>query len=871
MTSSVKAHFPIVGIGASAGGLEAIELFLRNVPVASGMAFVVVQHLDPTHVGMLAELLQRSTPMPVAQVADGTRVEADHVYVIPPGKDLSLLHGVLHLFEPITPRGLRLPIDYFFRSLAANSEDRSVAVILSGMGSDGSLGLKAIKEAAGVSFVQDPTTAKFSGMPASAIDAGLADVVAPVDEIPGRIVAYLKYIPPSVDASHTPGEEARGALEKVVILLRAHTGHDFSLYKHNTILRRIERRMGIHQIERASSYVRYLQENPQEIDLLFKELLIGVTNFFRDPVAWDELKVQITSAVLNGRAPSQPVRAWVAGCATGEEAYSLAMLLREAMEQTTPPTNHALQLFATDLDRDAIDRARAGVYPAGIAADVSEERLNRFFVMTERGDYQVNSLIRESVIFSPHNLAMDPPFTKLDIVTCRNLLIYLTPELQNKLLPLFHYSLNPGGVLFLGNSETIGPATNLFLAADAKSRIYLRRETPPRLDTINFPSAFTRGRATTPTATATQSRGSLQVDAEKLLLQRYSPAAVLVDSKGDIAFISGRTGKYLEPAAGKTNWNVFAMARDGLRFELNDVFRKAVSATEAVRRAGIVVGINGGSQTIDLTVEALHEPETLRGMVMIVFTDVAARLIAKPLPKGTPARGAQVTQLEQELSQLRIDLQESHEEQQRSKEELNAANEELQSANEELQSTNEELTTSKEEMQSMNEELQTLNHELQSRVDTLSRLANDMKNLLDSTEVATVFLDVNLKVRLFTAGSNRIFKLTATDVGRPLAELASDLDYPLLLQHAREVLERVAVHEQIAQGHDGRWYRVRIIPYRTLTNTVDGVTITFADITASKELEGRMIATQVGLEKHIEDQAHQLEEAERDRHSGERS
>ncbi len=871
MTSPVKAQFPIVGIGASAGGLEALELFLRNVPVASGMAFVIVQHLDPTHVAMLAELLQRVTPMHVAQVVDGTKVEVDHVYVIPPNKDLSLLHGVLHLFDPVAPRGLRLPIDYFFRSLAANSEDRSVAVLLSGMGSDGSLGLKDIKEKAGVSFVQDPKTAKFTGMLTSAIDAGLADVVAPVEELPARIIAYLKYTPTGVGAVTQPGDEARSGLEKVVILLRAHTGHDFSLYKHNTIYRRIERRMGIHQIERTAAYVRYLQQNPQEIDLLFKELLIGVTNFFRDPVAWDELKAQLTTAVLNGRAPSQPVRAWVAGCATGEEAYSLAMLLREAMEQSTPPASHALQIFATDLDRDAIAKARIGVYPAGIAADMSEERLNRFFVKTESGQYQVNSLIRESVIFAPHNVSMDPPFTKLDIVTCRNLLIYLTPELQNRLLPLFHYSLSPGGLLFLGSSETIGPATNLFLAVDAKSRIYQRRETPARAEAVVFPSAYMRSGAATPPATPIQSRGSLQVDAERLLLQRYSPAAVLVDRKGDIVFISGRTGKYLEPAAGKTNWNVFAMARDGLRHELTDAFRKALSRTEAVRRAGIVVGTNGGKQTIDLTVEALREPDILSGMVIIVFTEVAARPTAKSLPKGSPASGAQLVQLEQELSQVRLELLEADREQQSSKEELNSANEELQSANEELQSTNEELTTSKEEMQSMNEELQTLNHELQVRVDSLSRLANDMKNLLDSTEVATVFLDVELKIRLFTAGSSKIFRLATTDVGRPLADLASDLTYPLLLQHAREVLDRVAVHEEPAQASDGRWFLVRIIPYRTLTNNVDGVTITFSDITASKILEGKLRATQVGLEKHIEDQAQQLEVSERERKSGERA
>ena len=459
--SAGRSLFPIVGIGASAGGLEALELFLKNVPAASGMAFVIVQHLDPTHKGIMAELLQRATPMKVAQIKDRTQVQPDCVYVIPPNKDLSILHGVLHLLDPVTPRGLRLPVDFFLRSLAEDAAERSIGVILSGMGSDGTLGLKAIKGKAGAVFVQDPATAKFDGMPRSAVDAGLADVVAPVEALPGRIIAYLKHLPFIADPELAREDKNQSAFEKVVILLRSQTGQDFSLYKKNTIYRRIERRMGIHQIAKIANYVRFLQENPQEAELLFKELLIGVTSFFRDPAAWEQLQTGVIPALLKNRPPTQPLRVWVPACATGEEAYSLAILFQEALEKLKPGHQPTLQIFATDLDKDAIEKARAAVYPLNIAADVSPERLRRFFVKAERG-YQVSKPIRETVIFALQNVIMDASFTKLDLVSCRNLLIYLLPELQKSLLSLFHYSLNRCGVLFLGSAESVAGDNHLF-------------------------------------------------------------------------------------------------------------------------------------------------------------------------------------------------------------------------------------------------------------------------------------------------------------------------------------------------------------------------------------------------------------------------
>ena len=853
---SLQVAFPVVGIGASAGGLEALELFLAKVPKGSGMAFVIVQHLDPTHKGIMAELLQRTTAMQVVQVKDRTRVQPDCVYVIPPNKDMSILHGVLHLLAPVAPRGLRLPIDFFFRSLADDRQDQSIGVILSGMGSDGTLGLRAIKEKAGVVFVQAPASAKFDGMPRSAVDAGLADVVAPVEELPGKIIAFLQHVPLIAEPGLAQEDKAQSGLEKVVILLRAQTGHDFSLYKKTTVYRRIERRMGIHQIDRIASYVRFLQENPQELDLLFKELLIGVTNFFRDPAAWEQLKKEVIPALLAGRAPSQALRAWVPGCSTGEEAYSLAIVFQEALEQLKPAGNTALQIFATDLDRDAIEKAREGVFPANIAADVPPERLGRFFVQVERG-YQVAKSIREKVIFAPQNIIMDPPFTKLDILSCRNLLIYLTLELQKKLLPLFHYSLNPGGFLFLGSAETIGSFTDLFELLKGKARLYRRLDSALRTEPVEFPASFVSALPGAPPPKALKPAANLQSLAEQLLLQCYSPAAVLVNDRGDILYISGRTGKYLEPAAGKANWSIFAMAREGLRHELTGVFQKALRQKGAVTLRNVKVGTNGGVQAVDLTVQPLEEPEALRGLVMIVITDVATPPETKPTgrTRRAPARNVRVAELERDLEQARQELHTTREEMQTSQEELKSTNEELQSTNEELQSTNEELTTSKEEMQSLNEELQTVNNELQAKVDDLSRTHNDMRNLLDSTDIATLFLDNALCVRRFTSQTTKITQLIASDVGRPITDIASDLFYPELAEDVQQVLRTLVRAEKQVAARDGRWFTVRILPYRTLENVIDGVVITFVDITVSKTLEAQLRQTQADLEKRMTKQA----------------
>ena len=730
--SSASAGLPIVGIGASAGGLEALEQFLSHVPAGSGLAFVIVQHLDPTRQGIMPELLQRATGMNVFQVKDRTKVQPDCVYVIPPNKDLSLLHGVLHLLEPTATRGLRLPIDFFFRSLAQDQQEHSIGVILSGMGSDGTLGLRAIKEKAGVVLVQEPATAKFDGMPRSAIDAGLADIVAPVAELPGKILAYLRRVPllarGKPDEQALPDKEQSG-LEKAVILLRARTGHDFSLYKRNTLYRRIERRMGIHQISKMASYIRYLQENSQELDLLFKELLIGVTNFFRDAEAWEQLRLETIPELLAHRSSGQALRAWVTGCSSGEEAYSLAMVFREAAEAMKSRVNFTLQIFATDLDRDAIDKARQGFYAQNIAADVSPERLARFFVKEAHG-YRVRREIREMVIFAPQDLIMDPPFTKLDLLSCRNLLIYLGPELQRKLIPLFHYSLNPGGVLFLGSSETIGSFTHLFAPLSGKSRLFRRLESVVRPEPVEFPSSFSAPSSGGPEPRpAAKPAASLQTLADQLVLQRYAPPAALVNDQGDICYISGRTGKYLEPAAGKANWNIFAMAREGLRHELTDAFPRALREKESVTLRGLKLGTGREEQSVEVTLQRLGEAGPLQGLVMIVFCDVSAPEKTKAAVRSAKASAhpPQVAELERELQAARDEKRLAREQMQTSQEELKSTNEEMQSTNEELQSTNEELMTSKEEMQSLNEELQTVNAELQAKLEDLSQASDDMK------------------------------------------------------------------------------------------------------------------------------------------------
>jgi two-component system, chemotaxis family, CheB/CheR fusion protein len=831
-------QFPIVGIGASAGGLEALELFFKNMPKNTGMAFVVIQHLDPNHIGFMPELLQRITTMKVYQATDRLKVKPNCVYVIPPNKSMSLLNGILYLFAPVESRGLRLPIDTFLRSLAADRQEKSIGIILSGMGSDGMMGLKAIKEKNGIVLVQDPATAKFDGMPRSATENVIADIVAPPEELPGKLIAFLKFIPASIKDDLIENKQ-KSNIEKIIILLREQSGHDFSLYKKNTLFRRIERRKGIHQIDKISSYVRFLQENPMECEILFKELLIGVTNFFRDISVWEMLKEKILPSLINELPEGYAVRAWVTGCSTGEEAYSLAIVFQEVLENLEKRKNLTLQIFATDIDDEAIEKARKGYFPKSIMADISPSRLNRFFTVEAEG-YRVNATIREMIVFAPQNVIRDPPFTKIDILTCRNMLIYMEPELQKKLMALFNFSLNPGGILILGTAESAGTPNEGFDEDVAGLKIFKRTAIRP-VTLTDFPSSFHHSKdETTDNILPSRANESIQTLADQVLLQRFSPASVLVNKNGDILYITGRTGKYLEPVAGKANWNIHAMTRDGLRDVIPNAFRKAMQSYDAIVIQNIKVGTNGGTQLVDITVQRIENPSALRGMVMIVFTDKAPIGKNERINLKTGKRSIateEYKELESELQRYKEDLQSTREEMQTSQEELKSTNEELQSTNEELQSTNEEITTSKEEMQSLNEELQTVNIELQTKVNDFTQINNDMKNMLNSTDIATLFLDKELNIRNFTIPVTRIFNLRKQDIGRPFTDLVSNLQYSDIDIHSRKVIETLTSIESINSTRDGRWFNVKIMPYRTLDDRIDGVVLTFIDITEIKKLE----------------------------------
>jgi two-component system, chemotaxis family, CheB/CheR fusion protein len=830
----------IVGLGASAGGLEALEQFLAHVPAGSGLAYVVVQHLDPTHKAMLVELLQRSTVMPVLEATESMRVEPDVVYVIPPNSELSVVRGLLHLAQPSQPRGMRLPIDVLFCSLAREHGDRAIGVVLSGMGSDGTLGLKAIKAQGGLALAQQPESAQFDSMPASAIAAGSADIVAPPSELPARVLRVLAAQHAEPRHTEVADDGSQQVLSSILRLLREHSKHDLSLYKTSTLKRRVERRMGVHSLDTMAAYEEFLRQNPEEFDLLFKEMLIGVTGFFRDPAAWEDLRDALTPELLAQSGAGRRLRAWVIGCSTGEEAYTLAMVLKEACDALPVPDSCTVQIFATDLSVDAIAVARKGHYPARIAEAVSPTRLARFFD-AEGDGFRVSKVIREMVLFAPHDVIIDPPFTRLDILCCRNLLIYFNAVLQRRLVPLFHYSLRPGGLLVLGASETAGHAKAMFVPVSPKSRIYRRSEVATDAGWVDFPvNHYRSSRPSKQESLVPQPINpppNLHSLADHLLLQQFSPPAVLVNRQGDIVYISGRTGKYLEPAAGKANWNIHVMARPAIRSQVAAALRQTLETHKPVELHGLRLE-DDAQGTLDVTVHAIGEPTALQGMVMIIFRDVASMPARKAgrRPPGAPIDPT----IRDELMRLQEEIQALRQAMRASEEELQAANEELQSTNEELQSANEELTTSKEEAQSMNEELQTINAELQTKLDDLALAQSDMQNLLNSTDIATLFLDKDLNVRRFTDKITRIIHLREGDIGRPLSDLASTLNYPGLHADAKETLRTLAVSEKQISTTDGHWFMVRVMPYRTVANVIQGAVITFIDITAAKALESRL-------------------------------
>jgi two-component system CheB/CheR fusion protein len=808
------------------------------MPPDAGIAFILIPHLDPSHASMMTDLIQRFTKMVVVEAGDGMQVEPDHVYVIPPNRNMAIFHKTIHLSVPDHPRGLRMPIDFFFRSLAEDQGERAICIVLSGTGSDGTLGLRAVNGAGGMSMVQDPASAKYDGMPESAIKTGLADYILPAEKMPEQLIGYIArfYQKAAKRISPLP-EKTPGAMQKIFLLLRSKTGHDFSLYKKNTIYRRIEKRMSVHQFEDASQYVRYLQDHPDEANILFRELLIGVTNFFRNAEAFEILKKKILPRMLSGKPENYELRIWIPGCSTGEEVYSIAMVIREYMDELKH--NFRVQIFGTDIDEEAIARARAGLYQGNISLDVNPQRLKRFFIKEENG-FRIKKDIREDVVFAIQNVIKDPPFTRLDIISCRNLMIYIEPELQNKLIPLFHYSLKPGGILFLGPSESIGGFSDLFPVIDKKWKFYQRKESKPAIDAFTFPAfpgAYQREGTDKPVEVRKIGGTGIPALAQRILLANFAPPSVIVNMKGDILYIHGQTGKYLEPPPGQPTVNVLEMARKGLRLELRSALQNAVSNDREVALKNLKVITESGVQPLNLTVKPIRDVEQGEGLFLVTFDDVPP--IKKAAPDRSKGRSARenrhVTELEQDLRHTRENLQATIEELQASNEELKSTNEEMQSTNEELQSTNEEMETSKEELQSVNEELITVNAELQTKIEQLSRAEGDMKNLLDSINVGSIFLDSEMKIKRFTTDITSVINLIQSDIGRPLGHIVTNLEDVDLVADAKKTLETLRWNEKEVRTRDGRYYLMRSIPYRSMDNVIDGVVVTFTDITQLKK------------------------------------
>ena len=848
--SGPDQQFPVVGLGASAGGLEALRTFFSHLPEATGAAYIVLVHMSPDKPSMLPQLLQKDTLVPVEMAADGVSLRPDHVYVVPPNKEISLYSGVIQLLDPVD-RKISLPIDFFFRSLAADSGNRAVAVVLSGTGADGTVGLKEVKNVEGLVLVQSEASAKYDGMPRSAANTGLADMILPPEQMPDRIVRYFHSSGATVESE---ARKDRDWLPKIFALLRVQVGHDFSPYKESTLLRRINRRMGLNQIGNSEAYVRLLRQSPEELNALFRELLIGVTNFFREPQSFEALKQDFLPGLFNGLEEDGVFRAWIPGCSTGEEVYSLAMILQECQDELSHRVG--VQLFGTDVDGQAIERAREGLYPASIMADVSQERLNRFF-SKEGESYRIRKEVRECAVFSVQDVLKDPPFSRLHLLLCRNLLIYLDTSAQKRLLPLFHHTLLPGGVLMLGSSESIGGFTNMFKPLNSKWKIHRREEIPASLrQPVEFPTGTPAAAAATEGKAPNKSGESFERLTQRIVLERFSLPAVLTDQAGTILHIQGRTGKYLEPASGPPTQNILDMARQGLRINLSTAMRQAVSQWQDVARRNVQVATDWGTQRVNLYVCPLDRPRELTGRLLIAFEEVPEtpkplEETAIPDKEDQDSRNrykARIAELEEELRRMQEDHQTTIEELESSNEELKSTNEELQSSNEELQSTNEELESSKEELQSLNEELQTVNAELQSKVDELSEAQDDITNLLSSTEIATIFVDEKLRIKRFSREATRIINLIESDVGRPLEHQVTNLEYEGLIGDLKQVLDHLVPVERELRTTAGTWYIMRLMPYRSMDNRILGCVLTFRNVDAQKKAQERLQEINAELE-----------------------
>lgn len=824
--------FPVVGIGASAGGLDAFKKFFSAMPAESGMAFILIPHLDPSHRSLMVELLGRHTAMPVREAGDGMPIEANCVYIIPPNRYLSVNQGRSRLTEPPEPQGFPMALDGFFRSLAKDQEEKAVGIVLSGTGSHGTQGLKEIKAVGGMVMAQDPATAEYDHMPRSAIDTGMVDFILPPEKMPEALINYARQPYLNSPKAMPLGEDTAGQIAPILDLLRNRSRYDFRCYRNKMLIRRIQRRMGICQIDEISKYVAYLRDHPDEVTALYGDLLIGVTSFFRDPEAFQALQQQVIPELVDRQSGDIPVRVWVPACATGEEAYSIAMLLMEQFAVAKKSVN--LQVFASDIDEESLEVARRGVYNVTEIGDLSPERIERFFVRTDENHFQVNKQLRGSIVVARQNVISDAPFSKLDLISCRNLLIYLEPELQQKIISLFHFALRERGFLFLGCSESIGRQTDLFESVSKKWRAY-RRVGPARHDLVQVPivvSEDRRGRLPMMESSPRRRMGFTEL-MQKLLLARFAPAAVLINRKYEVQSLYGRTSDYLELPTGEPTRDLLSLARQGLRTKIRAACQKVLNGSESTTSLDARVSRNGSTVVCTITVSLLHEPSEADGLLLVTFQDLAEESpVHDSRALTSEDESAVVRQLEHEVESTREDLQSTIEE-------LQGSNEEVMSMNEELQSANEELETSKEELQSFNEELSTVNSQLQDKVDELERANNDIRNLLNSTEIATVFLDTDLRIRRFTSTTAQLLHLIETDIGRPIRDFALMFTDQTLLQDAGRVLDTLTPVETVIQSEAGRRYLRRILPYRTADNRIDGVVLTFVDLTERLQSEAQ--------------------------------
>ncbi len=830
--------FPIVGIGSSAGGLNSLEKFFKNMPGDSGMAFIIVAHLDPSHATLLPELLRDFTKMQVTLVEDEMKIVPNSVYIIPPNKSMTIAQKKLFLFPKAEPYGSRLPIDTFMRSLADDQGRNAVGIIMSGAGADGTMGIRAIKSEGGLTMAQDLTSAKFDGMPGSAIASGMVDHVLPPEKMPRKLIDYAQnnvYI--GLKKPVSTGPEAT-ALRKIFALLRANTGHDFSLYKQKTIWRRTLRRMAVCKINDVTAYANYLEVNRSEVKNLFHELLIGVTNFFRDPDGYDALKKKVIIPMMQENPENHSFRVWVPGCATGEEVYSLAILFKECMDELGK--RFGVQLFGTDIDEAAIETARSGIYPLSIASDVGADRLKSYFARVNNA-YRIRKDVREMMVFAIQDIIKDPPFIKMDLISCRNLLIYMEPELQRRIIPIFHYALKPGGALILGYSESVSEQNELFELIDKKWKIFrcigeqtrhVGLELYPPVGIMHEDKTLERREA----------EHAVKVDMEQMirksLLDNFAPPCAVIDRDDNVVYIHGRTGKYLEPADGAANMNIVEMAKPAIRSDLVAAIRQTRKRRHEVVHNHLKIQMDGEPRLINLRVKPILGPDLSKELILVIFESLLSEIqTAEKKQKLSQETGQRIQNLEKELKFTKSDLEITIGELQGSNEELRSANEELQSSNEELRSSNEELETSKEELQSLNEELVTVNTELQSKIDELARTNDDLKNFMDATAVATIFLDTSLYVKRFTPKAAEIVSLIDSDIGRPLSDLTNNLVDINLTEDAGQVLETLVFEEKEVRDRNGQYYKLRIVPYRTGSNIIDGVVVSFMNITEMKRIE----------------------------------